>query len=96
MDRRSVENMKLDRRLIGRRGWISQEDLQRELAALPDVSRKVASDDPNSESADIAADSPATPAKSESTLQPPGVTAAVTQVASDAGSSAPAGSVPED
>ncbi len=92
MDRRSVENMKLDRRLINRRGWIAPEDLQRELAALPDVSHKVASDDPNSKSsADIAVDSPATPA--QSTLQPQGVT---TQVASDARSSAPPGTVPED
>ena len=42
MDRESMERLKLDRRLIRRRGWMSKEDLGRELAELPDVSHKVA------------------------------------------------------
>lgn len=42
MDRESMEKLKLDRRLIRRRNWISPEELQRELDALPDVSHKVA------------------------------------------------------
>jgi hypothetical protein len=37
-----MEKLKLDRRLIRRRNWISPEELQRELDALPDVSHKVA------------------------------------------------------
>jgi hypothetical protein len=32
----------MDRRLIRRQGWLSEEDLERELAALPDVSHKIA------------------------------------------------------
>jgi hypothetical protein len=31
---------RLDRRLVGRRGWIGQEEVAREIAALPDVSAK--------------------------------------------------------
>jgi hypothetical protein len=29
--------LRLDRRLTGRRGWISPEEIEREVAALPDV-----------------------------------------------------------
>ena len=42
MDRRSMERLKLDKRLMRRRGWISKEDYEREIASLPDVSGKVA------------------------------------------------------
>jgi hypothetical protein len=42
MNRDSMERLKLDRRLIGRRSWISAEDLARELETLPDVSHKIA------------------------------------------------------
>ena len=42
MDRESTRRLRLDRRLIRRRGWISEQELQRELAALPDVSHKMA------------------------------------------------------
>lgn len=42
MDRRSTEKLRLDRRLIRRRDWISKEDLERALAELPDVSHKAA------------------------------------------------------
>ena len=41
MDRDSMKRLKLDRRLIGRRGWISRQDLERELSALPDASDKI-------------------------------------------------------
>lgn len=40
MDRESTQKLRLDRRLIGRRTWISPEELNRELEALPDVSSK--------------------------------------------------------
>lgn len=33
--------LKLDRRLLRRRGWIDPAELERELEALPDVSDKV-------------------------------------------------------
>jgi hypothetical protein len=42
MDRESMQRLRLDRRLIRRPGWLSQEELERELAALPDVSHKIA------------------------------------------------------
>jgi hypothetical protein len=35
------QNLRLDKRLIRRRGWIPAEELRRELDALPDVSDKV-------------------------------------------------------
>ncbi len=42
MDRESMRRLRLDRRLIRRRGWVSEEELERELTALPDVSHKIA------------------------------------------------------
>ena len=42
MDRKSLEWLKLDRRLIRRRNWISSKELRRELDALPDVADKAA------------------------------------------------------
>jgi len=42
MDRESKQRLRLDRRLIRRRGHLSAEDLARELAALPDVAHKAA------------------------------------------------------
>jgi hypothetical protein len=35
-----TRNLKLDRRLLRRRGWVDPEELERELADLPDVSHK--------------------------------------------------------
>ena len=32
--------LRLDRRLVGRRGWVSQEEIERETASLPDVAAK--------------------------------------------------------
>lgn len=41
MDRQSMTpHLRLDRRLIRRRSWISNEELERELEALPDVAHK--------------------------------------------------------
>ena len=42
MNRESTKKLKVDRRLIDRRGWISKAELEKELAALPDVSDKIA------------------------------------------------------
>ena len=42
MDQESLRGLRLDRRLIGRRNWIDPKQLERELAALPDVSDKMA------------------------------------------------------
>ncbi len=40
MDRESMARLRLDRRLIRRRRWISAEDLERELEQLPDSAHK--------------------------------------------------------
>ncbi|HZO08349.1 MAG TPA: hypothetical protein VFC77_03140 [Myxococcota bacterium] len=40
MDRESKLRLRLDRRLIARRGHISREELERALAELPDVASK--------------------------------------------------------
>jgi len=38
----AMEKLRLDRRLIDRRGWISKAELEKELEALQDVSDKIA------------------------------------------------------
>jgi hypothetical protein len=40
MNRESLDKLRLDRRLIRRRGWMSESERARALAALPDVSAK--------------------------------------------------------
>ncbi len=40
MNRDSMQKLRLDRRLTGRRDWISRKELERELEALPDASHK--------------------------------------------------------
>ena len=40
MDQESLRKLRFDRRLIGRRGWVSEQQLQKDLEALPDVSDK--------------------------------------------------------
>lgn len=36
-----LKELRLDLRALRRRGWLSSEELARELAALPDVSAKI-------------------------------------------------------
>lgn len=40
MNRQSLEKLRLDRRLINRRGWMSTAERARALEELPDVSQK--------------------------------------------------------
>ena len=40
MKRKSMQNLRLDRRLIRRPGWLSQAELESELEALPDSTHK--------------------------------------------------------
>ena len=40
MQESAKQQLRLDRRLVGRRGWIPQQEIDREIAALPDVSAK--------------------------------------------------------
>ncbi|MDJ0788937.1 MAG: hypothetical protein QNK05_19195 [Myxococcota bacterium] len=66
----SMKNLRLDRRLTRRRGWVDPADLASELDALPDVADKaeVVTDD-EAEAAAPAADAvPAPPAP----IEPPG------------------------
>jgi hypothetical protein len=42
MNRRSLDKLRMDRRLAGRRGWISKAGLAGEAAGLPDASEKIA------------------------------------------------------
>ncbi len=42
MDRKSLDRIRFDRRLIRRRNWIPANELKRVLDALPDVTDKVA------------------------------------------------------
>ncbi len=62
MDRESMKRLKLDRRLIRRRGWISKQDLERELSALPDVSDKIQPPESQDAEAGGSAASPGEPA----------------------------------
>ena len=40
MNRESLDKLRLDRRLIHRRGWMSEAERRRALEALPDVAAK--------------------------------------------------------
>ena len=42
MDRESIKQLELDVRMLQRRRWITPEELQKRLAALPDVADKAA------------------------------------------------------
>ena len=62
MNNESIEKLRIDRRLQGRRGWISEEEIQKDIDALPDVSSKIlsAEEDPErSAPAEGAAPAPA-------------------------------------
>jgi hypothetical protein len=50
MNRDSLQRLRLDRRLIQRREWISGSDLEKALAELPDVSDKIAPPDEDPDS----------------------------------------------
>ena len=45
MKKQSLEKLRLDRRLAGRRGWISKADLAGEAEGLPDASEKIAEEE---------------------------------------------------
>jgi hypothetical protein len=40
MNRESLEKLRLDRRLINRRGWMTEAERRRALEALPDTAAK--------------------------------------------------------
>ena len=55
-----TKNLRLDRRLALRRGWITPEQLESTLQELPDLSDKVAP--PKEESEETSSEPPADPA----------------------------------
>ena len=64
MDNESIDRLKFDRRLANRRGWLEAQELEQELASLPDATDKihVASDEPEETEAPSApAPAPAPP-----------------------------------
>ena len=77
----SLENLKFDKRLSRRRGWVSEEDQDANIAALEDVSDKMAT-------ADDELDPEAANATSESASEAPAPTAEFSEV-----TEAPSGSV---
>ncbi len=42
MNKQSLEKLRMDRRLAGRKGWTSKADLAGEAESLPDASEKIA------------------------------------------------------
>jgi hypothetical protein len=52
----ALRKLRLDRRLMDRRGWIAPQELEHELAALPDVSAKIA---PSEDTGAAASEGPA-------------------------------------
>jgi hypothetical protein len=65
MNRRSLEALRLDRRLAGRSGWMSKVGLAGEAEALPDASEKIAVREADPEPGEIDAVAP------EADPQPP-------------------------
>ena len=51
MNNASISKLRVDRRLHRRRGWIADDELKRELDALPDVADKIRQPDEDGASA---------------------------------------------
>ena len=64
----SARNLRLDRRLARRRGWIAPEELDRVLAELPDVSAKI--QPPEDEPMEAAAPSAQAPSPGDGSADP--------------------------
>jgi hypothetical protein len=65
MNRRSLKDMRMDRRLAGRSGWPSKQSVAEETAALPDASDKIAAREADPDPGEIDAEPP------EAAAQPP-------------------------
>jgi len=63
MDNDSTARLKFDRRLARRRGWVESEELEQELASLPDTADKifVESDEPGVQADEAPAAAPPPP-----------------------------------
>ena len=70
MNRRSLENLRMDRRLAGRNGWMSRADLAGEAEALPDASEKVAAREADPDPGEIDAKPPEAAPQTPTGLEP--------------------------
>ena len=61
MNKRSLEQLRLDRRLAGRSGWISKAGLAGEAEGLPDASEKIAEREDEPDPGDIDSAPPGVP-----------------------------------
>jgi hypothetical protein len=52
MVHKSLESLRLDQRLRRRRGWLTEDEREKELASLPDVSDKIGRPEEPAEGAD--------------------------------------------
>lgn len=52
MVHKSLESLRLDQRLRRRRGWLTEDEREKELASLPDVSDKIGRSEEPAEGAD--------------------------------------------
>ena len=60
MNKRALEKLRMDRRLAGRRGWMSRADLAGEAEKLPDASGKIAEEEAEPSPGEIGATPPET------------------------------------
>jgi hypothetical protein len=65
MDTEAVKRLRFDTRLRGRRGWTTEEEYQREIAGLPDVSDKIRPSESDARSPDESGSEPAVPGADE-------------------------------
>ena len=55
MNRDSMKALRFDRRMLRRRGWITHDELEQKLTALPDVADKVKVAEEDSSTPDVPA-----------------------------------------
>ena len=70
MNRRSLEMLRMDRRLAGRSGWMSKAVLAEEAAALPDAGEKIAVEEAEPDPGEIDAVSPEAAPQTPTGLEP--------------------------
>ena len=64
MDEESMRNLRLDKRLARRRGWVGAEELERELQGLPDAADKIKPVEEDAPAPEAASSAPGAPGES--------------------------------
>ncbi len=54
-----LKGLRLDRRVLARRGWLTGAELEKELAALPDAAGKIDESEPEGDSGQTPSEKPA-------------------------------------